>query len=42
MIKTMDLKEKIVMAHHDIQEYEFSLINAKLNLDAIEIKSKLP
>ena len=35
------VKGKIEAALHDTQAFEFDLINAKLNLDAIEIQSKL-
>ena len=35
------MKAKIEAALHDTQQYEFDLATAKLNLDAIEIESKL-
>ena len=35
------MKAHVEAALHDTQQYEFELINAKLNLDAIEIESKL-
>ena len=41
LVKVMKVEEEIQVAQHNIKDYEYDLINAKLNLDAIEIESKL-
>lgn len=38
----MGIVDKIKVAVHSMQDYEFDLVIQKLNLDAVEIKSILP
>ena len=37
----MKVEDAVAKVQNDVKEYEYELINAKLNLDAIEIESKL-
>lgn len=42
LLKKMGIVDKIKVAVHSMQDYEFDLVIQKLNLDAVEIKSILP
>ena len=41
LVQAMKIEEEVQAAQRDVKEYEYELINAKLNLDAIEIDSTL-
>ena len=42
MVKRMGVIDTVKHAKHNLQEYEFDLVNAKLNMDVVEIEQTLP